>query len=93
MLAGDLHHETRGKNKRLNKLFRSDVMFALSNGKFLTSKHCTVRRGLHSLSGLKQPVVYLSKLGHSISYKQIEEIETAQAELALNLSKSQAFYH
>ena len=62
-------------------------MFALSKGKFLTSKHCAIGLGLHSLTGLKQPVVYLSKLGHSISNKQIEEIETAQAELALNLSK------
>ena len=61
-------------------------MFALGNGKFWSSKHCAVRLGLHSLTGLKQPVVYLSKLGHSISYKQMEEMETAQAELALNLS-------
>ena len=60
-----------------------DVM----NGKFLNNKHCAVGLGLHSLTGLKQPVVYLSKLGHSISYKQIEEIETAQAKLTLNLSR------
>ena len=73
------------KNKQINKSLCSDVMF-LSNGKFLTSKHCAVGLGLRSLTGLKQPVVYLSKLRHSVSYKQMEEIQTAQTELALNLS-------
>ena len=34
LLVGDLHHETSTKNKRLSKSFCSDVMFALSNGKF-----------------------------------------------------------
>ena len=67
------------------------MTFALSKGKFLTSKHCAVGPGLHSLSGLKQPAVYLSKLGHSIRYKQIEEIETAQAELDESSNESSIF--
>ena len=87
LLAGDLHHETsEKKNKLLNKSFCSDVICVLSNGKFLTSKHRAVGLGLHSLTGLKQTVVYLSKPRHSVSYKQMEEIQKVQKELALNLS-------
>ena len=33
-------------------------------------------------SGQKRPIVILSKLGHSISYEKVSEIETAQAEVA-----------
>ena len=33
-LAGDLHHETSEKNKRLKESVCGDVMFALSNCKF-----------------------------------------------------------
>ena len=31
-------------------------------------------------SGQKRPIVILFKLGHSISYEKVSEIETAQAE-------------
>ena len=72
--------------KKINESFCIGAMLALTNDKFLTSKHFPVGLGLDTLTGLKQPVVYLSKLGHFICYKQIEEIETAQAELALKLS-------
>ena len=34
------------------------------------------------VSGQKRPIVILSKLGHSISYEKVSEIETAQAEVA-----------
>ena len=44
------------KNWSINKSFSCDVTFALSKGKFLTSKHCAVGLGLHSLLALKQPV-------------------------------------
>ena len=67
----------------------SDVKLVLSNGKFLTRKHCAVGLGLHRLTILKESLVYLSKLAHSISYKQIEENEAAQTELALKLSRHQ----
>lgn len=63
------------------------MVFALWNGMFLSSKHCSVRLGWNSLTRLKRPVGCLSKLKHSISYEQMKEIETTRAELALNLSK------
>lgn len=48
----------------------------------MTLKHATMGLGLHSLTGQKLPLVVLSRLGHSINYDRICEIETAQAELA-----------
>ena len=41
--------------------------------------------GLHSITGLKKPINILAKYGHSCNYNTIQEIETAQAELAQNL--------
>ena len=37
------------------------------------------------------PIVYLSKLGHSIGYEKVVEIETTQAELTLKLKESLNF--
>ena len=37
------------------------------------------------------PIVYLSKLGHSIGYEKVVAIETIQAELTLKLKKSLNF--
>ena len=38
--------------------------------------------GIYSMTGQKRPIVILSKLGHSVSYEKVLEIETAQAEVA-----------
>ena len=75
------HHETNAKNTRLIQSFCSDIMFALSKGKFITLKHAALGLGLHSITGMKVPILFLNKIGHSISYDQINLIETAQAEL------------
>ena len=39
--------------------------------------------GLHSITGQKLPIQMLSRLGHSVDYNTVCEIETAQAEIAL----------
>ena len=62
-------------------------MYSVSDGNFLTSKHCAVGLVLHSLTGLKQSIVYFSRLGNSIGYHKVEEIETAQVELTLKLKE------
>ena len=60
-------------------------MYAVSKGEFLTLKHASVGLGLHSLTGQKLPLQVLSRLGHSMTYDQICEVETAQAELVQHL--------
>ena len=66
----------------------SDVMFMFSRGKFLSLKHVSLGLGMHSITGKKEPIVTLHKLGHSISYDQVARIETAQAELVNHLQNS-----
>ena len=75
------HNVTRNKVERLVESFGQNLMFAVSNGKFITPKHAAVGLGLHSLTGQKLPIKVLSRLGHSIAYDTVNEIETAQAEL------------
>eukprot|EP00112_Aurelia_sp_Birch-Aquarium-sp1_P017646 Seg411.7 transcript_id=Seg411.7/GoldUCD/mRNA.D3Y31 product="hypothetical protein" protein_id=Seg411.7/GoldUCD/D3Y31 len=77
----DSHNMIGEKVERLVDSFSQDVMHAVSKGKFLTPKHAAVGLGLHSLTGQKLPITILARLGHSISYDTVNEIETAQAEL------------
>ena len=77
-----------GFNKQTEKSVRivnslySDVLYNISNGKFLTFKHTTLGLGLHSLTGIKAPVTQLHRFGNSISYDMVCRIETGQAKLA-----------
>ena len=57
-------------------------MFALQNGKFLTGKHCTVVLGFTQHDKTEATSSLLLKLSQSIRQKLMEEIETAQTELA-----------
>lgn len=59
-----------------------DIIYGISKRKFLTGKHVLLGCGLHSLTGLKKPINILARLGHCCSYNKVQEIETAQAELA-----------
>ena len=60
-------------------------MYAVSKREFLTLKHASVGLGLHSLTGQKLSLQVLSQLEHSMTYDQICEVETAQAELVQHL--------
>ena len=62
--------------------FSSDIMLAISNGKYTSLKHTSLRLGLHSMTGMKNPINILHRLGHSISYDMVCWIETVQAELS-----------
>ena len=80
--AANSHHAASSTTERYVTCFSQDVMHAVSHGDFVTLKHATMGLGLHSLTGQKLPLVVLSRLGRSINYDRICEIETAQAELA-----------
>ena len=70
------------KSVRIVDSLCADILYNISNGKFITLKHTSVGLGLHSLTGMKTPITQLHRLGHSISYDMICRIETGQAELA-----------
>ena len=85
------HHDVSERVNRLADSFSQDVVSAISKGKFISAKHASVGLGLHSITGQKFPITVLARLGHSITYDQVNQIETAQAELvqsfqSLNLS-------
>ena len=76
-----VHHGTSLTAEHLIDSFSQDIMYAVSKGELLTLKHASVGLGLHSITGQKLPLQVLSRLGHSMTYDQICEVETAQAEL------------
>ena len=81
-----VHHGTSLTAECLIDSFSQDIMYAVSKGEFLTLKHASVGLGLHSLTGQRLPLQVLSWLGHSMTYDQICEVETAQAELVQHLN-------
>ena len=76
----DTHHITTETVNRHADSFAQDLIFSLTKGTFLTLKHTCIGLGLHSMTGMKIPIVLLSRLGHSITYDSVMEIETGQAE-------------
>ena len=62
------------KSVRIIESFCADILYTISLG-----------LGIHSMTGMKTPITFLHRLGHSISYDMVCKIETAQAELAQHL--------
>ena len=85
LTVASVHHGTSLAAEHLIDSFSQDIMYAVSKGEFLTLKHASVGLGLHSLTGQKLPLQVLSQLGHSMTYDQICEVETTQAELLQHL--------
>ena len=83
-------HHSAGENVLLavNSLI-DDVINSVSNGTILTLKHILMGCGMHSLSGSKLDIEIMHKMNNSCSYDQVRKIETAQAELAIELSEKQ----
>ena len=69
--------------------FSADLINAISKDKIVTPKHYLVGLGIHNITGQKVPVQVMSRLGHSISYSQVCEIETSFAELALHKAENE----
>ncbi len=82
LFSNDSPHSIAERIERLVMSFSDDIVYAVSRGEFLTLKQTALGLGLHSLTGQKLPITMLSKLGHCITYDKVNEIETAQAELA-----------
>ena len=73
---------------RIVNSFAQDITGAVTRGKQIQKKQILLGLGLHSLTGSRKVIDIIHKLGHSISYNTVCEIETAQAECALVASKS-----
>ena len=67
---------------QLIQSYASDLIYGVTRGNVITSKHFLLGLGLHNMTGQKKPVEINHRLGHIIDYKFVCEIETALAESA-----------
>ena len=78
------HNIAKNENvKRLIDSHAADMIHGVTMGKFLTKKHFLLALGLHSMTGTKNVITILNKLGHCMSYDKTCEIETAIAETTM----------
>lgn len=75
--------------QRLCSSFAQDLVYAITNGKVKPTKHITLPFAVKSLTGNVELVHILNRLGHSLSYSQVEEIDTALCLQKLSLSDGQ----
>ena len=83
LVGGGSYHCIRERKIRVVESLQDNIMYNMSNGQFLTLKHCSLGLGIHSKTETKDPIVVLSRVGHSITSEKALEIETTQAEVAL----------
>ena len=84
LLHYDNHHADLSSNlNRLMESFAQDLVSGVTRVNVVQSKHFLLGLGLHNLTGGRKVIDIVHKLGHCISYNATCEIETAQAECAL----------
>ena len=69
---------------RIAQSITEDVVFNIFKGKIMQPKHFLLALGLHNITGSRKVVDIVSKLGHCLNYNTTLDIETAQAERALD---------
>ena len=67
---------------RLIGSYSAYLIHGVSRGQVVTEKHFLMGLGLHNITGQKKVVEVLNHPGHSISYTDVCDIETAQAQKA-----------
>lgn len=76
LLKDDSFPSKSGKVERLTMSFGQDIVYAISNGQQKPAKH-VLPYAVKSLTGNVQLIHILNRLGHSVSYSMLEEIDTA----------------
>ena len=88
LVGGESHHCIGERKIRVVKSLADDIIYNIPNGQFLTLRLCSLGLGIHSKTGTKDPTVVLSRLGHSITYEKVLEIDATQAEVACQFSSN-----
>lgn len=65
--------------QRLTASFSQDLVYAVTCGKVKPTKHIVLPFAVKSLTGNVELIKILNRLGHGVSYSQLEEIDTAFA--------------
>lgn len=68
---------TSQRVQRLVQSFGHDIVYAVTCGKTQPSKHIILPFSVKSLTGNVELINILNRLGHSVSYSQMQEIDTA----------------
>ena len=72
--------------QRLLRSFAHDMVYAVTGGQTKPPKHIVLAFTVKSLTGNVELINVLNRLGHSISYSQMEEIDTALCLQKLSLA-------
>ena len=72
--------------QRLLRSFAHDMVYAVTGGQTKPPKHIVLAFTVNSLTGNVELINVLNRLAHSISYSQMEEIDTALCLQKLSLS-------
>ncbi len=84
---------TSQRVQRLVQSFGHDIVYAVTCGKTQPSKHIILPFSVKSLTGNVELINILNRLGHSVSYSQMQEIETALCLQKLSSSRSDTVLH
>ena len=60
-----------------------DLIHSVSRGRIKTPKHIVLPMTVKSLTGNVELITILNRFGHGLSYSQVEEVETALAEMQI----------
>ena len=66
---------SQAKTRRIHSISQ-DVIFAATSGRKVPGKHLQIGMAVKSLTGSRKVIDMLNRLGHSVSYTTVEEIET-----------------
>ena len=77
-LTGDPNCDAQTERvSRLSNSFAQDLVYAVTNGKEKTAKHVLLPNTVKSLTGNVELIHTLNRLGHSLSYSMMQQIDTA----------------
>ena len=77
-LTGDPNCDAQTERvSRLSNSFAQDLVYAVTNGKEKTAKHILLPNAVKSLTGNVELIHTLNRLGHSLSYSMMQQIDTA----------------
>ena len=94
LLAAEKHVvATREESTQLIDSFFADLISNATNGSVMIAKHYLLAVGLRSITGMKQIIQILHKMGHSMSYTKTWEVETAVAESTFAQPKQSSICH
>ena len=79
------NHPNSEKVSRMVTSFSQDLIHGISHGSVVTLKHFLLGLGLHNITGQTLPIQILENLGHSLNYKSVCQIETAEAEICSSI--------